>query len=78
MVCTLHDGRPRRFWRLPLCLPVLSRRGADLLRFTGTARFGLGQGRLDVPSETPWATARIAAATGRCGRVVLASRPPER
>jgi acetoacetate decarboxylase len=64
VVCTLHDGRLRRFWRLPLCLPVLSRRGADLLRFTGTftARYGLGQGRVDVPAETPWAALSVAGA----------------
>jgi acetoacetate decarboxylase len=64
VVCTLHDGRPRRFWRLPLFLSVLSRRGADLLRFTGTgtARFGLGQGRLDVPAEAPWAALGMAGA----------------
>jgi acetoacetate decarboxylase len=64
VICTLHYGRPRRLWRLPLFLPVLSRRGAHLLRFTGTgtARFGLGKGRLDVPAEHPWAALGMAGA----------------
>jgi acetoacetate decarboxylase len=64
VVCTLHYGRPRRLWRQPLCLPVLSLRGAHRLRFTGivTGRFGLGKGRLDVPAETPWAALGVAGA----------------
>jgi acetoacetate decarboxylase len=64
VVCTLHYGSPRRLWRQPLYLPVLSLRGAQRLRFTGTgtARIGLGQGRVDVPAGTPWAALDVAGA----------------
>jgi acetoacetate decarboxylase len=64
VVCTLRDGHPRRLWRLPPFLPVLSRQGGHLLRFTGTgtARFGLDKGHLDVPAETPWAALGVAGA----------------
>jgi hypothetical protein len=63
-VCTLRYGRPRRLWRQPLLLPVLSMRGAHLLWFTGTgsARLGLGKGHVDVPSEHPCATLGLAGA----------------
>jgi acetoacetate decarboxylase len=64
VVCTLHYGRPRCLWRQPLWLPVLSLRGAHRLRFTGTgtARFGLGKGHVDVPAGTPWAALGVAGA----------------
>jgi acetoacetate decarboxylase len=63
-VCTLRYGRPRSLWRQPLWLPVLSLRGTHRLRFTGTgtARFGLGKGRVDVPAGTPWAALGLAGA----------------
>lgn len=64
VICSLHYGRPRRLWRQPLYLPVLSLRGAHRLRFTGTgtARFGLGKGHLDVPADRPWAALGLAGA----------------
>jgi acetoacetate decarboxylase len=64
VVCTLHYGRPRRLWRQPMFLPVLGLRGANLLWFKGTftAQLGLGKGRVDVPSENPFAALGLAGA----------------
>jgi acetoacetate decarboxylase len=63
-LCTLHYGRQRRLWRQPLFLPVLSRLGGDLLSFKGTfsAQVGLGKGRVDIPSESPFAALGLARA----------------
>lgn len=57
VLCTLQHGRERRLCRLAAFFPAFSMRGEDLLWFKGTSagRFGLGTGRVDVPSGSPFA-----------------------
>lgn len=61
-LCALHYGHTRRLWRQPASQPVFSMLEGNLLWWKGafSSRLGFGEGRVDVPSESPFAALGLA------------------
>lgn len=64
VLCTLHYGPQRRLWGQRISQPVYSMFEGNLVSYKGTlaAQMGLGKGRVDIPSESPFAALGLARA----------------